>query len=400
MPTVAIVDYKRVASLFRKTISVDIPDDLVGRKGNTRAGRARCRRAQRRLAEMVHAELKKAGRRAFRSDVAVHLDLRGVSLDRPDEACRTVKAILDSLEGPVYPDDRAVALLDVNTVPGPLEATIAVCSARQYADAFDVLSGVSASADRDNDSWEDIVPQDDPWAWSRDSMQHELGLEVAEENLAHLEADGGYYPADLRSRMIEFDRRLIYGYRRDALLSMPYQPTDRPGPPSIAGRLWNDAPHFPGPARIFLPAPNGKGTGSWTAVAREAFTAHFNHWHPLTPLLRDEPVVLDIAIGRVAEDSFDVDNLAQRVLRAFRESAPELPSPSAYRVYRRHGDDEAVAVGLHSVRRAAHLRHLLAGSPLALSGIRPHPDGPVYRRRPIDDQIYERVQALGVAAGP
>jgi hypothetical protein len=198
--------------------------------------------------------------------------------------------------------------------------------------------------------------------------------------------------------MIEFNRRRIYEYRRDALLSTPYLPTDRPGPPSIAGRLWNDGPHFPAPARIFLPAPNGKGTGSWTALAREAFTAHFNRWRAVTPLLRGEPIAVDIAIGRKASGVFDVDNLAQRVLRAFRESAPDLPSPPAYRAYRRHGDDDAIVVGLHSVRRAEHLRRLLHGSPLAVCGIRPHPDGPVYRRRPADDGIYERLRTLDVGA--
>jgi len=397
MPDVAIVDYKRVASLFRRTISVDIPEELVARKGKRRAGRARCRRAQQRLTEAVEGELKKAGRRAFRGNVAIHLELRGVSLERPDEARRTVKAILDSLEGPVYPDDRAVALLDVTMAPGSLEATIAVCSERQYADAFDVLSGVSS--DRD-DLWDDDdVPADDPWTWSGRSMQDELGLELTEEHLADWEAESADsdWP-NLRSKMIEFNRDRIHEYKRDALLSTPYLPTDRPGPPSIAGRLWNDEKHFPAPAQIFLPAPNGEGADIWTAVARDAFQAHFRSWTPIGPLLRDEPVALDIAIGRKASGGCDVDNLAHRVLRAFRESAADLPRPPAYRAYRRHGDDEAVVVGLHSVRRAENLRNLLGGSSRALADIRPHPDGPVYRRRPADDEIYERLRTLDVGA--
>ena len=49
-----------------------------------------------------------------------------------------------SLGGAVYPDDRVVALLDVSMAPGPLKATIALFSAKQYADAFDVLAGATA----------------------------------------------------------------------------------------------------------------------------------------------------------------------------------------------------------------------------------------------------------------
>lgn len=389
----------RVASLFSKTISVAIPEELVVRKGTTSVGRDRCRRDQERLNEAVHTELRKAGRRAFRGNVAVHLELVGVSLDRPDEARRTVKAILDSLQGPVYPDDRAVALLDVTMAPGPLQATITICSERQYADAFDVLSGVSSDRDDDDDLWEDIFPKDDPWARNRDSKSDELDLEAAEENLADLVEDRSFYPEALKSKLIGFNRRRIYEYKREELLSTPYLPTDRPGAASLAGRLWNDDAHFPAPARIFLPARSGRGAKSWMAAARDTFVAAFDYWGTL-PLLRDEPVAVDLAIGHRASGGCDIDNLAHRVLRAFRESAPNLPSPPCYRAYRRHGDDDSIVVGLHSVRRAESLRRLLCGNPLAASGLRPHPDGPVYRRRPADDEIYEQVQAIGADFDP
>jgi hypothetical protein len=393
MAKVAIVDYKRVASLFHKTISVDIPEELVARKGNSRSGRARCRRAQAALTETVHSELKKAGRRPFRGNVATHLRLSGVSLDRPDEARRTVKAILDSLEGPVYPDDRAVSLLDVVMAPGPREATIDICSERQYADAFDVLAGVSA--DRDATWDDDDASVDDPWRWTGQSMQDELRLEFAEEHLADWEAEGGEceWP-ELRSKMIKFNQDLIREHRRDAQLSRPYVPTDRPGPPSLGGRIWIDGPGLPHPARIFLPAPNG--SGSWATDARKAFAAHLNHWWPLTAPLRDEPVALDIAIGHRASGGSDVDNLAHRVIRAFLESAADLPTPLAYRAYRRHGDDEAIVVQFHAARRAQNLRRLLSGSSFAASGLHPDPDGPVYRRRPLDDEAYKQLRALDV----
>jgi hypothetical protein len=108
---------------------------------------------------------------------------------------------------------------------------------------------------------------------------------------------------------------------------------------------------------------------------------------------------LDIAIGQDGARSFDVDNLAARVIRAFQSAAPGLPNPTAYRVYRRHGEDDAVMVSLHHTRRAANLRVLLAGSPLALSALRPDRDAPVFRRRSIDDQIYREVRALDATPG-
>lgn len=405
MPNVSPVDYKRVASLFRKTITVAIPEELVLRKGRTTLGRRRCREAAQRLTAMVHSELAKIGRRAFRHDVAIHLELRGVSLDRPSEATRTVKAILDSMKGPVYSDDEAVALLDVDFAPGPLQAEIAFCSAQQYADAFDVLSGISQDRwdweDDDNDDlWTDcLLSGEDPWAWRHESVMDEHSLERTEEHLADLETDEGLYPADLRARLKEFNLQRLREHKVASLLSRPFLATDRPGPPSLAGRFWNDRMPLPAPGRIHLPAARGGGAaGSWTALACKAFGEHFESWPYVIPLLRDEPIALDIAIGQAAGGSFDVDNLAERVLRAFSEADPDLASPCSYRVYRRHGDDDAVVVGLHAPRRAAGLRDLLSGSSLAVSGLRPDPDGPVYRRRPTDDQLYENVRALGLAA--
>lgn len=386
MQNVAIVDYKRVASLFRKTIFVEIPADLVARKGNSRVGRAKCRQAQAKLTEAIRAELRKVRRLAFRGDVAIHLELFGVSLGRRDEARRTVKAILDSLKGAVYPDDRAVALLDVSMQPGPLGATIAICSAGQYADAFDVLAG--ASGDR-GDIWDDDAPHDDPWRWNR---QDEFRLEMAEEHLADWEAEGDSEWRELRLRMIDFNRELIREWKRDEFLSHPYSSSDRPGAPNIAGRVCLEHPHIPQPARVVLPGAKRDSGGSWTASARDAFGEHIGHWWPLTAPLSDIPVALDIAVGRRASGGFDIDNLAFRVLRAFLEAVPECsPIPPAYRAYRWHGGEDAVVIRFQSVERARQLRLLLSGSSLAASGLRPHPEGPVYRRRPSDEAVFERM---------
>jgi hypothetical protein len=409
MPKISLIDYKRVIGLFRRTITVAIPEELVARKGTTTVGRRRAKQAEQGLADSVRSAFDGLGRRTFRGDVAVHLELRGISLDRPSEATRTVKAIVDSLKGPVYPDDRSVALLDVELVQGPRQAEIAVCSAREYADAFDILSGVSRERDHDfgtGDSWGDLLSRGDPWSWDRESPMDEEDLDLTLENLAYLESGGAHLSTKLDAELAQFDRRRIREHRRASLLAMPYTPVDRPGLPSLAGRLWNDNKRVPAPSRIYLPAPRGNGAASdsWTRIAREGFANHLAQWREIVPVLEDAPIALDIAIGQDGAGSFDVDNLAARVIRAFQATAPGVPSPTAYRVYRRHGENGAVVVSLHSTRRAANLRTFLAGSPLALAALRPDPDGPVYRRRPIDDRIYRQVRAEDVlsrgVAGP
>lgn len=383
MTKLETMDYLRLCSLHRRTISVPIPAELVARKGTSRVARARCQRVQDNLRAAVHAELRRAARRPFRREVAIHLALTGVSIV---QAGRTVKALIDSLKGPVYTDDRAVTLLDVEVSSGPLSATISACSAREYADAFDVLCG--ASADRDDDD------RPAPWAWDRDALDEDHGVELARENLAETRADTSIYPPDVRAMLIEMDEWRIREHELRALLATPYSPTDRPGPPSLAGRLWNDHAHLGGPACIVLPAPHG-GEGSWTDRARQACDTHFERWPGLVSVLGTEPVALDIAIGGAAADVFDVDNLARRVLRALRDRALGLPSPSAYRAYRRHGDDDSVVVRLHAASRANDLRWLLGGSALVLCGVRPDPDVPAHRRRSIDDEMYERMRVLG-----
>lgn len=77
---------------------------------------------------------------------------------------RTVKALLDSLQGPVVPDDRAVGLLDVAPMPGARAAQITVCSIGEYASAYDVLNG--ARDDLDDDDRDRL----DPWAFDREML--------------------------------------------------------------------------------------------------------------------------------------------------------------------------------------------------------------------------------------
>jgi hypothetical protein len=398
MAKISPIDYKRVSSLPWQTIRVQIPEDLVVPKGNSSLARKRCRAAETRLRETVRDELRVAGRRRFRGNVAIHLDLSGVSLSQADHARRTVKAILDSLQGPLYVDDREVALLDVAFRPGPLEVRMGVCSQGRYTDAFDILGG--ASRDRqegfDYDEQRDDFFGPDPWEWSWDAVGGDHKLEVVEEHLADWRS--GFFSAEddeLRARMIEFNEREMREMRLARLLGEPFLPPDRPGELTVQGKLSLDHSAFPRPTRIYLPAPARGRSGSWTDIAFEAVADHFGRWPGVSKVLVGESVMLDIAVGQDGWECFDIDNLAHRVISALRAAAPHLGTAGSYRAYRRHGVDDAVVVTLHSEKRADRLRGLLNGGWSAAMDLLPDHKGPVYRRRPwVDDEIYEEIRSL------
>ena len=398
MTKVSPIDYKRVASLPWQTINVEVPEELVVTKGNSSLARKVCKAAEARLRTTVRDELAAAGRRRFRGQVAVHLELSGVSILQPDRARRTVKAILDSLQGPLYVDDREVALLDVLFRPGPLRARISACGQGRYTDVFDILGGASRGRrDRfDHDDHGDDLFGPDPWAWNWDSLGDDHNLEMAEEHLADWQA-GVFAGEDneLRERMIEFNGAVVRKLRLGRLLSEPFLPTDRPGGQTVQGKLSLDHSAFPRATRIHLPAPAAGRSGSWTAVAAEAAAEHFAQSPWIPEILAGEPMMLDIAIGEEGWNCFDIDNLAHRVVAALRTATPWLGTPGSYRVYRRQGVDDAVVVTLHLEERADRLRALLSGRWLATMGLRPDREAPVYRRRTaVDDEMFEKVRAV------
>lgn len=393
MAKVSPIDYKRVSSLPWQTINVEVPEELVVAKGNTSLARRRCRAAEARLRSTVCDELASAGRRRFRGQVAVHLELGGVSVSQPDRARRTVKAILDGLQGPLYADDREVALLDVVFRPGPLRAKISACSQGRYTDAFDILGG--ASRDRRGGIGQDAFGPN-PWAWDCDPDADDHRLELAEEHLADWQSGALSGDDDeLQARMIEFNEREVRELRLARLLSEPFLPPDRPGEQTIQGRLTLDHSGFPRAGRIHVPAPVAGQRGSWTAIAAQAAADHIARWPWVFEALAGESMMLDIAIGRTGWNCFDIDNLAHRLIAALRTAAPQLGRPGSYRGYRRHGMDDVVAVTLHSEKRAERLRSLLNGCSLAVMGLRVDREGRVYRRRPsVDDEVYQGIRDL------
>jgi hypothetical protein len=337
---------------------------------------------QKELRAEVSARFKQARRRPFRGEVAIHLALRGVPLN---QSARVVKGLLDSVQGPVFEDDRAVGLLDVVALAGSTEsptASITACSLRAYTDAYDILMGALTDRDLDHDDFDDLP---NPW-YQRIDSDHEIDL--AREHLAWARADTSC-PPELRESLIELGERQIREYERGLVLNAPFSPIDRPGPVSIRGRCWNEYPHFVGPGRIVIPAPDGGGRGSWTQLATATISAHIERWFHLPSLLMGEPVALDIAIGQKAANCFDLDNLAQRILKAFRQVLPGCPHAS-YRAYRREGDDESVVVHLHDPWQMNDLRQLLNARGMALWSVRPDPDAHVRRTQSTDEKAYAK----------
>lgn len=390
VPTVETIDYLRVCALEQRTVRVILPSELVAKKGKSRSARARCRRAAERLTASVRDEFSSGHRRAYRGEVALHIGLGGVSPINGAEAMRTIKALVDSLQGPVVPDDRAVGLLDVAPIPGPRAAQITVCSIREYADAYDVLNG--ARDDLDDEDRDRL----DPWAFDREMLDEEL-LDHVREALADTR-ESTYLSDETREQLTGFYARQVREYELRTLLLAPYSPSDRPGDPSLQGRLWNDAPHLGGPASVVISAPDGGGE-SWTAIAKRAFETNFSRWPFLGELLAGSPVALDIAVGANGADHFDVDNLARRVLSALSRVAPDLHPPAGIRVYRRTGDDHSVVVRFHDPGRADALRMLMSGSPLALIGLRPDANAITRRRRPDDERMFDEIRTMSESLG-
>lgn len=378
-------DYLRLCGHQRRTVTLRIPDEVVPCKGRSSKARARARRTEQELRRFTQEAFQRKRRRPFRGDVAVHIGLSGGNVTR------TVKAICDGLEGPVYGDDRAISLLDVDFC-GADGASVSVCAAREYTDAFDILHGASTeddSFDREIDSWSP-PPFESNWDWHLDD-----DLETAEEHLDDSRNHVGLYPKDLAESLVEHNEWMVSRLRRQKLLSCPYEPHDRPGALSLAGRIWAERPPLSRPARVFVPAPDG-GEGSWSAKARTSVRHHFEQWDLVSSGIYDEPVSLDIAIGMAPRNRFDVDNLASRVLKAFRAEAPSL-RVSSLRAFRTAAFADLVIVRLHPERRAGALRSLLGAYPMGVFEVRPEEDAPAHRRKATDERVWAELKKTSLA---
>lgn len=105
VPGVHPIDYKRASAVGRRIIEVGVPAKLVARKGTSQLARRRCREAQDGLRESIAREFAGSHRRPYRGEVAVHLELAGIDDLTTPRSHRTVKALVDAMQGPVFADD-------------------------------------------------------------------------------------------------------------------------------------------------------------------------------------------------------------------------------------------------------------------------------------------------------
>jgi hypothetical protein len=361
----------------RRRLRLKLTSEGLLRKPATKQG-ARMRLRAAGLREQAQEQMRAGGRRPFRGEVAVDLDLHAVGVEQPAASPPTVKAYLDLLQGIAYGDDRAVRYLRVTRhasdnplfrrVPGDwiygptprfphgpkthVEVRIKIQPLRTYvADANrlfllrDHVFGEDADGDADG-----VEFFDNRFAHMEDD---DLLDELRDEHQEDLEgrglfAPGEFYDRDpeLRAELRSWRETRLRALRRKLLLDGAPDELDRPGPPSPMTRLlWREEPDIErwqteellGPGRFILPLPPDEPRRrSWRDEVRDAMSGHRSKWRTLDAV-RGTPLALDIAVRGTAgaRNVRDLDNLAHDVLGPFEEifCADERGSVPSYRVY-------------------------------------------------------------------
>lgn len=377
------VDYLRLRRLARRTLQVGVPAASIPRHK-----RRDCPDAQRRLRESLQEQFNCSGRRRFRRDVAIHTTLHEPSIS---EAPRIVKACLDALQGVAYADDVHVGLLDVRNgvaASGSKSAVeLSLCSISEYAEAYDILRG--AFQDAGDDDWDDrgeLSSHLDPWAKDPLGFPADISAETARDHLEWVRSVNPDYPKEL----LQFDERCLRAHAVEEILGSAYSPADRPGPPSVASRIWSGFSDVERPNAVQLAVPRGE-PGSFRAVVRQKIQGHAERWAQPHALLGDSEISLDISVGEDSGCVFDLDNLAHRVTRAFAKVHPQLRI-GGYRVYRRSAPAGCLVIQIADARRAARLARLFVRPQIFGWQFHGDKDVAAYRRRP-------RIDALIAARG-
>lgn len=320
------------------------------------------------------------GRRMYRGEVALHIQFSRLTVD---QAPKVVKGIVDSFKDAAYADDQAVGFLAVTIDPVVTHAArVSVCNVREYADAYDIVHAAFRDARSD---YEEENCHSDPWR-SNPLLLSEEGLEETRENLRWMKAD----PRLSREfgDMIVYDENRVAERELHDLLEPSLTPFDRPGPLSLGGRAWMNFPRYRHPGRINLHVPRG-GSGSWTADVTRELTLHAETWDFIWQRVCGKRVALDIGVDSGCGAVFDLDNLAHRVVRAFR-SLPAGPTIGSYRVFRHAATNGGISVRLVPTELMVQLSRLFV-QPRRLSwDFRPDPEQHPRRLRPkLDEQIAQ-----------
>jgi len=331
------------------------------------------------LTEQARDQMRSGGRRPFRGEVAVEIDLHAIGVQQPAASPPAVKAYLDLLQGIAYRDDRCIACLRVTrhakdnplfrgvpedwiysgTTPrfphGPnshVEVRITIQPLRTYVADVDRLFRLRERVFED--PYGDALDADGAEFFGNrfdhfddDERLDELREEERDEaERRGLYAPGGLYDAhpDLAANLSQMRKAELRGLRRKLLLDNGPGPLDRPGPPPAVTRLlWQSNPSLKrldsddifGPGRFRLPEPPGvRGGVPWRQPVRREMTGLHGRWRILDVLI-GAPLALDIAVRGPAAGK-DLDNLARDVVVPFEEvfCANERGTVASYRAYR------------------------------------------------------------------
>lgn len=361
--------------------------DLLRKPSNAYQAR-RMRRLAKDLGDQAKSQLRAQGRRAFRGDVAVEIDLHALAVDQPAASPPAVKAYLDLLQGVAYADDRAIAYLRITrhasdnplfravtedwihgTRPrfphgpeGHAEVRIAIQPLRTYVADFDRVFELRDEVFGD-DSDEPIFGGADFFATSFDHGADDERLDQLRED----ERDDGngrgmWAPGVMKPETLASLRRMrhaeLRALQRRLLLDGGPGPLDRPGPAPVMHRwLWQEDPNSKrldaddlfGPGRFLLPQPHvAPAATTWKDDLSQEMSALHGRWRILDVLV-GAPLALDIAVRSNAHpNARDLDNLARDVVVPFEEifCANERGTVASYRVYRAEQDTGAPGVRL------------------------------------------------------
>lgn len=355
-----------------------VSDDLL-RKPSTAVQARRMRTLADDLAEQACDQMHSRGRRPFRGEVAVGIDLHAIGVQQPAASPPAVKAYLDLLQGIAYRDDGCIACLRVTRhakdnplfrgVPedwvysgakprfphGPkshVEVRITIQPLRTYVADVDRLFRLREKVFEDRYG-DDLDADGAEFFGSRfdhfedDGRLDELREEERDEaERRGLYAAGGLFEAhpELAANVSRMRKAELRALRRKLLLDNGPGPLDRPGPPPAVTRLlWHSNPSLKrldsddtfGPGRFLLPEVAGvPGAIPWRQHVRREMTDIHGRWRILDVLI-GAPLALDIAVREPAAGK-DLDNLARDVVVPFEEvfCANERGTVASYRVYR------------------------------------------------------------------
>lgn len=380
-------DYLDAVDSERRALTLHLDSNRLLRTGaNSRQAARAMDRIRGDLREQIRAQM--VGRRAFRGQVSVEIDLHATGVGQPPTSPPSVKAYLDLLgkrgEGLVYPDDALVCHLrvrrhaadhpinrahpedwlymDAPRFPwGPaagVQVRIVVRPLRVYITDYDRLfrrRDQIFSRHRRRSDWDDDEPEGARfWARGWDDLSDDDRLtELRKEDFDDANDRGLYAPNGLFDRSPEMAALRIDERRRRhreikalldrVLLDQRPGELDRPGLVSEIDRLsWASVPelaamirHHPVMAGVFyLPLPTEtEGGPDWSRIVRDEMEAHRASARILARPL-DTPLSLDISVRGAGPGRKDHDNLPISCFRYSRRfivranAAPSSPTAS------------------------------------------------------------------------